>query len=411
MTTAQPSTRMDTYAALRNANFRLYFVGQLISLSGTWMQNIAQGYLVFQITHSEAWLGIVACVAGLPLVLLAPIAGVVVERIPRRRLLLMTQVSQMLLAFILAYLTATNRVEVWQIVVLAFLLGLTNALDMPGRYTFLVEIVGPEDLRSGIAVNAIMNSGSRVLGPALAGLALVQFGVAWCFLINGLSFVAVIFFLLIMKVPYPMAKVAHTDAVQQLKEGLRFVRSHERILPLLLLAAIGGFFIIPVIQVLPSFADVVLHSPTEGYAALTSAEGIGSIVSGLSVGWLAHRFGYGRIAAVTALMAGVSTFLVSQQTAVPVAAVVVAFSGLFTTLLVISTNTLIQIAVPDSFRGRVLALFTLCFPGLSPFGALVLGIISNVIGVSTGIALWGILGAAFGVAILLRWPHVSHARE
>jgi MFS family permease len=302
-------------------------------------------------------------------------------------------------------------VQVWHIVVLAFLLGLTNALDMPARYTFLVEIVGPEDLRSGIAVNAILNSGSRVLGPALAGLALVQFGAAWCFLINGLSFVAVIFFLVIMKVPYPMASVAHNDPVRQLKEGLNFARSHERILPLLLLASIGGFFIIPVIQVLPSFADVVLHSPTAGYAAVTAAEGIGSIISGISVGWLAHRFGYGRIASVSALAAGITTFLVSQQTSVPVASAVVAFSGLFTTLLVIGSNTLIQIAVPDNFRGRVLALFTLCFPGLSPFGALVLGLISNEIGVSTGIALWGILGTILGGAILMRWPHVRHARE
>ncbi len=408
--TAQPSARMNTYSALRNANFRLYFVGQLISLSGTWMQNIAQGYLVFQITHSEAWLGIVACIAGLPLLLLAPVAGVIVERIPRRRLMLFTQSAQMLLAFVLAYLTATNQVVVWHIVVLAFLLGLTNALDMPARYTFLVEIVGPEDLRSGITVNAILNSISRVLGPALAGLALVQFGAAWCFFINGLSFVAVIFFLIIMKVPYPMESVAHSDPIQQLKDGLSFARSHERIAPLLLLASIGGFFMIPIIQLLPSFADVVLHSPTAGYAALTSAEGIGSIVSGIAVGWLAHRFGYGRIAVLVALAGGVSTFLVSQQTSVPVAAAIVAFSGLFTTLLVISTNTLIQVAVPDHFRGRVLALFTLCFPGLSPFGALLLGLISNVIGVSTGIALWGILGTVLAGCIVLRWPHVARAR-
>lgn len=410
MTTAQPTARMDTYAALRNANFRLYFVGQLISLSGTWMQNIAQGYLVFQITHSEAWLGIIACIAGLPLVLLAPVTGVIIERIPRRRLMLCTQTAQMILAFILAWLTATNLVQVWHIVVLAFLLGLTNALDMPARHTFVVEIVGPDDMRSGIALNAILNSISRVLGPALAGLALVQFGAVWCFFLNGVSFLAVIAILIIMKVPYAIAHARTENAMRQLREGLAYARTHEMIAPLLLLAMIGSFFMITIMQMLPAFADVVLHSPTEGYAALTAAEGIGSVVSGLSIGWLAHKLGYGRIAVVVALAGGLSTLIVSQQTSVPVAATIVAFSGLFTTLTFISTNTLIQVTVPDAFRGRVLALYTLCFPGLSPFGALVLGFVANTIGVVNAFAIWGVLGAALAVLIVLRWPHIARAR-
>src|SRR4051794_30519206 len=197
-----------TLSALRNANFRLYFFGQMISNSGTWMQNIAQSYLVFLITKSELWLGIVACAAGLPMVLLSPIGGVVVERVPRRTVLLWTQAIQMILAFIMAALTFTNTIQVWHIVVLALLLGMTNAFDTPARQAFVVEIVGRDDMYSGIALNSIMNSLGRVLGPAAGGIALVQFGASWCFLFNGVSFVAVLFSLIIMKVPYAIKTLA-----------------------------------------------------------------------------------------------------------------------------------------------------------------------------------------------------------
>ncbi|MCC6802141.1 MAG: MFS transporter, partial [Anaerolineae bacterium] len=182
--TGETDRRPSNLSALRNPNFRLYFAGQMISNSGTWMQNIAQSYLVYEITRSELWLGIVACASGLPVVLMSPIAGVIVDRFPRRNLLMFTQASQMILALILAALTFSGLVQVWHIVVLAILLGLTNALDMPSRQTIVVEIVGREDMYSGIALNSIMNSMGRVLGPAAAGVALVTFGAAWCFLLN-----------------------------------------------------------------------------------------------------------------------------------------------------------------------------------------------------------------------------------
>ena len=166
-------------SVLRNTNFRLYFIGQMVSISGTWMQNIAQSYLVFEITKSELWLGIVACLGGLPLLILSPLGGVVVERVPRRTLLIVTQTTQMILAFILAALAFAHAVQVWHIVVLAILLGITNVFDTPARQTFVVEIVGKDDLRSGIALNSIMNSMGRVLGPTAAGIALIQLGDAW----------------------------------------------------------------------------------------------------------------------------------------------------------------------------------------------------------------------------------------
>lgn len=407
MTAQSPArARPSTFSALRSSNFRLYFVGQLVSISGTWMQNLAQGFLVFQITHSEAWLGIVACAAGLPVLLLSPVAGVIVERIPRRRLMLCTQTVQMVLAFILATLAFSGQVQVWHIVLLAFLLGTTNAVDQPARQIFVVEMVGPEDLRSGIALNSIMNSASRVVGPAAAGLALVQFGPAWCFFLNGLSFLAVIAMLFIMQVPHAITHIAGSRPLEQMKQGLSFARAHTQIAPLLLIACIGGVFVVPIIQLLPAFADVVLHSPDQGYAALTSGQGVGSVVAGISIGYLVYRLGYGQIIALSIVAGAVATLLLSFQTSIPQATVMALFTGIFLTLLYIGINTMIQIVVPDAYRGRVMALYTLTYLGIAPFGSLALGFVANGMGTPHALALWAIGGGVLGGTVLLRWPHL-----
>ncbi len=395
-----------TLSALRSANFRLYFAGQLVSISGTWMQNIAQGFLVFSLTKSELWLGIVACISGLPIVLSSPIAGVIVERIPRRRLMMMTQTAQMILAFILAALTFSNTVQVWHIVVLAFLLGVTNSLDMPARQTFVVEMVGRNDLHSGIALNSILNSAGRVLGPTAAGLALVQFGPAWCFFINGVTFLAVLASLFWMDVPFAIKHINRASPISQLREGLSYSRHDPVVLPLLLLASLVGLFVVPIIQLLPAFADVVLNSPKEGYAALSSAQGFGAVLGGILVGWMAGRFGYGRVTAVSLILSAVTTVWLALQTTVPLAAFVAVLTGIFLVLQLVSVNTLLQSVVPDQFRGRVLALYTLALIGLAPFGALVLGAVANLIGTSPAIALYGFLSGLLGLVVLLRWPAV-----
>jgi MFS family permease len=396
--------RRSTLSALRHADFRLYFAGQLASASGTWVQNIAQGFLVFQLTQSELWLGIVACAAGLPLVLFSPIAGVVVERVPRRRLMLVTQTIQMLLAFILAALTFSNTVQVWHIVVLAFCLGVTNSMDAPARQTFVVEMVGREDLHSGIALNSILNSVSRVLGPATAGIALVAFGPAWCFFLNGLSFLAVIASLLIMHVPFAIQHISGVRPLQQLREGLNYSRQHSSIAPLLLLTAIVGFFALPLISFLPAFASVVLNSPKEGYAVITVAQGVGSVLAGGMVGWIAVRLKAGRVIMLAMLGSGIITYLFSRTEQIIPSALFMALSGLFMVTEIISINTMIQSTVEDQFRGRVLALYTLAFFGLSPFGALLLGSIADYIGVQDGLAIFTTVGTLLSVGVFMRWP-------
>ena len=396
--------RKNSFAALKSGDFRLYFIGQLISISGTWMQNLAQGYLVFQMTQSEAWLGVVACAAGLPFVLLAPLAGAVVEQFPRRRLLIITQIFQMCLAFILAALTATGLVQVWHIVVLAFLLGVTNAIDLPARQSFVIEVVGGDLLQSGIALNSVLTSASRVLGPMAAGLALARFGPAACFLLNGISFIAVIAMLTIMHVPYAVEARRTMNPLDGLRQGLNFCRHHDTIMPLLLLAAIGGISIVPIIQILPAFADVVLKSPTDGYAAITVAQGIGSVMAGVTVGWLSQRFGYGRLLAVTSVTATAATVLLSMQRTVPTAMVMTLFSGASMIMYFVCLNTSIQTLVPNEYRSRVLALYTLSFLGIAPFSALLLGFLASIFGTPPAMVLLALTGISGVAYVLIRWP-------
>jgi MFS family permease len=404
---SQTLGRPSTYSALQNPNFRLYFIGQLVSISGTWMQNVAQGYLVFNLTHSELWLGVVALAAGIPMILMSPIAGVVVENVPRRRLLMVTQTIQMGLAFILTALAYTNLVQVWHIVVLAFCLGITNALDMPARQTFIVEMVGREDLHSGIALNSILNSAARVLGPMFAGLALVNFGVVWCFFINGATFLAVLFSLFIMQVPHAITRVKKPVSVlTQLREGFSFARHDPVVAPLLLLACLLGLFFVPIIQLLPAYADLILHSPKEGYAALSSAQGVGSVIGGVLIGWLSYRMGYGRLIAVSIACGALSLILLAQQTMTSLAALATGLSGLFLILQAVSLNTLIQITTPDKFRGRILSLYTLALLGVAPFGSLILGALASAMGTAPAIGLYGILSGISGGLIILRWPQL-----
>ncbi|MBA3868403.1 MAG: MFS transporter [Anaerolineae bacterium] len=410
MTELAANARVSTLSALKSPNFRLYFVGQLVSVSGTWMQNVAEGYLVFKLTQSELWLGLVACAAGLPLIFLAPVAGTIVDRVPRRKLMMFTQTAQMILAFISAYLTFSDKIQVAHIVVLAFCLGITNALDAPARQTFVVEMVGRDDLQSGIALNSILNSASRVLGPTAAGLALVQFGPAWCFLINGLSFLAVLISLFFMDVPYAIKYVAGTPPLKLMREGFEFARRHEVVAPLLLLTAGVGLFTVPIIRLFPAYAELVLHSPTDGYALVSAAQGVGSILGGILVGWLSHRLGRGRVIGVSIILGAISTVLFAYQSNMALSAFMCTLTGVFLILEVVDINTLLQAVVPDGYRGRVLSLYTLTFLGLAPFSSVALGALATWLGTSEAIGIYGILGGVMGLAVIFRWRSVVRQR-
>ena len=368
-------------------------------------------------THSadqaSLWLGLVACAAGLPLLMLAPVAGVIVERFPRRSIMLCTQTAQMFLAFILAALAFANAVQVWEVVVLSFGLGITNALDTPSRQAFVVEMVGREDLQSGIQLNSILISASRAIGPAAAAIALTTVGPAWCFLINGLSFLAVIASLAIMKVPHAIPPAKGAAPLRQLREGLHYVaKDGGPILPMLLLVAVAGSFVLPINQFFASFAAISFNDANTAYAALAIAAGVGSVLAGAIVGWVTGKIGRGVLIAAMIFLVGPFYMALTVQHNIPIATGVTLIAGMLILFEVINLNTGIQFQVPNQFRGRVLALYSLAFFGLSPFGALLLGFLASGVGSFKGIgttnamAVYAAISVVLGAAIIARWPEI-----
>ncbi len=402
--TQKSPDRVGILTAFRYPNFRLYFIGQTISLSGSWMQIVAQGWLVFNLTQNELWLGLVACAGGLPSLLLSPLAGVIVERIPSRKLLLITQTIQMILAFALAALAFSNTVAVWHIMLLAFLLGLTNAIDAPARQAIIAELVDREHLSSGIAMNSIIFNLSRVIGPVIAGIMLTQVGPAWCFFFNGLSFVAVLVMLFIMRVNPRPRNLATFAPLKQLREGLQFARRHNTIAPLLLLAVAAALFTNNISTLLPAFADTVLHSPKEAYASVTTAVGIGAVIAGLLMGVFGRWFGRGHVVTMMAIFVAISSFLFSFTTTELPAIFFAGLYGFGIILQFVTVNTLIQSEVPDEFRGRVLSLYTLSWFGIAPFGSLFMGFLASAIGTPPTIGLAAVLGGLISVGVLIYWP-------
>ena len=273
------------FTSLQHRNYRLYFGGQLISVAGTWMQSIAQAWLVYQISQSEFSLGLVGFAGAIPVLVVSPWGGVLADILPRRTLLVITQASSMLLAFILSVLTFTGVVQVWHIVAMAAMLGLINAFDAPARQAFIVELVSREDLTNAIAMNSIMFNGARVIGPAIGGLILAALGAGWCFLINGLSFLAVITGLLLMQISRPVTRPRIQHPLQQLKDGVRYAVARRDIIGLLALSSIFGIFGMSYSSQLPAYVDQVYHGDATGFGILSAGGGWGAV----SVGCLVAR--------------------------------------------------------------------------------------------------------------------------
>jgi MFS family permease len=322
--------------------------------------------------------------------------------------IIFTQIAQMLLAFILAFLTFNGTVQVWHVVVLSFLLGLTNAVDAPARQALIADIVPREDLSSGISLSSTIYNASRVFGPTAAGVALVQFGPAWCFLINGLTFLAVLAGLMAMKVETQIREVGSFAPFLQLKEGLNFSAKHPTIAPLLLLASVGAVFSFNITTLFPAFADTSLHSPKEGFAALSTANGLGAVFAAVFVTAISNRFGRGRVIAAMAISGPIMTFLLATSSTLIVALVMAALAGFCVILQFVSMNTLIQREVPDGFRARVMSLYTLTFFGIAPFAAVGLGAFAQQTNTANAVALCGIAALILNTFILIRAPKLRN---
>ena len=397
----------STFSALRHRNFQLYFGGQLISNIGTWMQIIAQGWVVYQIGHSELILGLVAFASAIPVLVISPWGGVIVDRVSRRNLLIATQAGAMLLAFILAALTFTGVVKEWQVIVLAALLGVVNAFDAPARQAFVPEMVGKKDLPNAIALNSIMFNSARVIGPAIAGLTLAVVGAAWCFTLNGISFFAVIIGLWLMKLPPHQAVHNPASSWQQLVSGVRYTAGNRKISALIMLSLVFSIFGISYFTVLPAFVEKVLHQGAMAYGWVNAASGLGAVCGALL---LANHFSNGRR----------GKLLVITNIAFPLILIAFAFTSLLPLSLILAfglgagfmvqfttINTLLQTLVEDKFRGRVMGLYTITFFGFAPFGNLAIGFLGEKFGLSFAITLFAICSLILSRIVLMRTPEIQ----
>jgi MFS family permease len=400
--TAAPPKWATTLRALRHRNFQLFFSGQLISLTGTWMQSVAQAWLVYSMTKSALLLGTVGFASQIPVFLVAPFGGITADRVNRQRLVIATQTCSMILAGILAWLTLSGRIHVWHIFLLAALLGVVNAFDIPGRQSFLIDMVGKEDLMNAIALNSSMFNGARVIGPAVAGILVARIGEGWCFAANAISYIAVIIGLLLMKVR-SVPRISNHSPIEDIIEGFRWVNRTKIIRSLLLLIGVVSLVGMPYTVLMPVFADKILHGGARGLGILMGATGVGALFGALTLAAKTGIKGLGRWVTITCATLGISLFLFSFSTSFWLSAALLLPCGYSMMLQMACSNTLIQTIVPDHLRGRVMSLYSMMFMGMAPFGAFFGGALANRIGAPMTVAVGGIacvLGAIwFGRAL------------
>ena len=395
-----------TLRAFRHRNYRLFFAGQMVSLVGTWMQSVAQAWLVYRLTGSAALLGIVSFASQFPVFLLAPLGGAVADSYPRRRALIAIQAASMMLAFPLAVLTFSNRIQVWEIVVLSILLGVVSAFDIPVRHSFVVEMVGREDLMNAIALNSSMMNTARVLGPAIAGVLVAAVGEAWCFLLNGISYIAVILCLTFITVGNRAHREQDGSRLAAIAEGFRFVLRHRPVSALLILVGLSSLMGTPYMVLMPIFADQILKGGATQLGILMGSSGIGALIGALILAgrrdvrglgnWV--MLGCGAFGGSLILFALSRNFWISVLLLLPV--------GLTMMVQIASSNTLIQAMVPDQLRGRVIAVYSMMFMGMMPVGGLLGGFLANRLGAPLTVISGGVVCIAGAVVFGLRLPRI-----
>ena len=368
------------------------------------MQQVAEAWLVYRLTGSAALLGVAGFASQIPVLFLATIGGTVADRYNRHRILVVTQTLSMVLPLILATLVFTGHVRVWHVMTLASLLGVVNAFDVPARQSFVVEMVGKDDLVNAIALNSSIVNAARAIGPAVAGILVAAVGEGWCFLLNGLSYSAVITGLLLMKLP-PRMKTDHPKAaLAGITQGFRYVTRTMPVRDLLLMVALVSFAGMPYATLMPIFADEILHGGARGLGLLMACAGVGSLCGALTLASRSSIRGLGRIVAVSALVFGVSLTIFAMSRSFWLSAAILLVVGMSMITQAASTNTLIQSMVPDHMRGRVMAIYAMSFMGMSPIGALVEGWIAERIGAPHTVMIGGAICIAGAIVFNVRLP-------
>ena len=376
-----------TTRALRHRNFRLFLSGQFLSLIGTWVQNVAQSWLVYRLTGSAVMLGLVGFAGQIPYLVLSPIAGAITDRMNRRWLVTVTQILSTIQAVILAVLTLTGSVKPWQIFCLALGLGIVGVFDLTGRQTFIVEMVGKEDLMNAIALNSSVYNSGRVIGPAVAGVLVALIGEGWCFMVNAASFIGVIIGLLMMRLPPAVRKTEALSRLQHFREGWDYVRNHAPSRSLLLLLGISSITNYPFLVLMPIFADRVLGGGPKTLGLLMSSTGVGAIIGALYMASRSGVRGLSRQITASTIVYSLALLLFAFSRSVHLSMLALAITGAGLLLSVAGTNTTLQTIVPDALRGRIIGFYGMMFMGMAPIGSLLAGWLANVIGAPNTVAI------------------------
>jgi MFS family permease len=397
------------FRALQHRNFQLFIGGQLVSLIGTWMQSTAQLWLVYKLTGSAALLGVFGFANQVPILFLASIGGYVGDRYNRHRGVMWTQTASMILAFALAGLTLGKIITVWELIFIAFLVGIVNAFDVPIRQAFFVQMVGKEDLPNAIALNSSIFHGARVVGPAIAGATIawldahhVNSSEGWCFLMNGVSFLAVIGALAAMRIAKTEPKPPQGSPFQNFIQGFRFAMHDLPIRSALILLAVLSLFGLQYAVFLPLFAKDVLHSGVGGFGLLMSFAGVGAVLGALHFAARTDYKGLARWIAATSMVCAIGLEVFAQSRVFWLSSAVLVIVGFAVTSQMTATNTLIQYRVPDELRSRVMAVYATMMMGMQPIGALIAGGVAKHAGAPTALAVFGILVLLGSVIFLFR---------
>jgi MFS family permease len=379
------------FGALRHRNFQLFIAGQLVSLIGTWMQSTAQLWLVYKLTNSAALLGVFGFANQIPILVLASVGGYIGDRYNRHLGVIWTQTASMILAFTLAALTFTHLLQVWHLILIAFLVGIVNAFDVPIRQAFLVQMCGKEDLPNAIALNSSMFNSARVIGPPIAGFVIAYVHEGWCFFLNGLSFVAVIAALLAMRIPKFEPRPVQGSPLRNFLEGFRYAMRDMPTRSALLLLSVLSLFGLQYSVFLPVFARDVLHHGALGFSVLLSTAGVGAALGALHFAVRTTFKGLARWIATMAVICSVCLIVFSESHSFWLSAGVLFVVGFAATSLMAATNTTVQNRVPDELRGRVMAVYATMFMGVQPIGSLIAGGVAKRIGAPYTLAVFGTL--------------------
>ncbi|MCI0485909.1 MAG: MFS transporter [Blastocatellia bacterium] len=394
--------------ALRHRDYRIYFFGMLVSFTGTWMQHVAQSWLVYRLTGSAWLLGLVGFAGQVPVFLFSPLGGVMADRHSRHRLVVLTQTFSMVQAFLLAWLTMSGRVTVEWVLVLALMLGVANAFDMPARQSLVAELVGKQDLMNAIALNSSMINIARVAGPALAGVMVASFGEGICFLVNALSYIIVLAGLLSMRNEKREQERLTGSTLSNMKEGFAYIRHTVSVGALLALVAIVSVCGLPYIVLMPIFADEILGGGARGLGFMMGAAGMGALAGALTLAARRQVEGLGRVVARSVVALGALLVLFAASRNLALSAALLVPIGFSLMLQLPASNTLLQMVVPDRMRGRVMSFYSMSLMGMTPFGNLLAGAIAARIGAPKTVAAGGVLCL---VGVLLLGRHLPSLRR